>query len=405
MSFVTLIGSVVKTTINIQCLVQQSHVTHLSPIDVRVKISQLKWICQLPRCPWEWMHPKQHRALSRQALKRPIRVFIPLLIHTAMAELSEPRGSKRICTRKASSKDQTMPAWRRMCSKLLIQQHLSLTMKLMINLAMPLMFLFKQVLSMMVRVAEIEEMEVMQDLMGNMMKEKKKMEKGQGSKRGSSKESLESFELISECNTMTPSRKPKNSKRTRSPMDPNASSSHGVPQVIPNHVTKSCFCNLVPIQYTCRKEGRNVMISGAPNNRHLGTGASTSNGWKTHYKAQEYEKMYDRLASLAKSPKPKDMKSVQPSSSTSSETEEPSIRLSPSSSPKPRGSRKSGGCSHNWNARGTNAHQRMRTCTNCGLQEITKHKDQSTIQRWVDPSSYKAKKTNKNKTPIRSMSP
>jgi hypothetical protein len=38
-------------------------------------------------------------------------------------------------------------------------------MKLMINLAMPLMFLFKQVLSMMVRVAEIEEMEVMQDLM------------------------------------------------------------------------------------------------------------------------------------------------------------------------------------------------------------------------------------------------
>ena len=30
MSFVTLIGSVVKTTINIQCLVQQSHVTHMS---------------------------------------------------------------------------------------------------------------------------------------------------------------------------------------------------------------------------------------------------------------------------------------------------------------------------------------------------------------------------------------
>lgn len=214
-------------------------------------------------------------------------------------------------------------------------------------------------------------------------------------------------DLISERNTMTPSRKPKNSKRTISPMDANASSSHGAPQVIPNHVTKSCFCGLVPIQYTCRKEGQNVMTSGAPNNWHLGTSASTSNGWKTHYKAQKYEKMYDRFASLAKSPKPKDMKSVQPSSSTSSssETEEPFIRQSPSSSPKPRGCRKSGGCNHNWNARGTIAHQRMRTCTNFGLQEITKHKDQSTIHRWVDPSSYKAKKTNKNKAPIRSISP
>ena len=299
MSFVTLIGSVVKTTIKNQCLVQQSHVTHMSPIDVRVKISQLKWTCQLPRCPWEWMRPKQHRSsLSRQALKKPIRVFIPLLIHTAMAELSGPRGSKKNCTRTASSEDQTMPAWRRTCSKLLIQQHLSLTMitmKLMINIAMPLMFLFKQVLSMKVRVAEIEEMEVMKGLMWNVMKEKKKMEKGQGSKRGSSKESLERMELISERNTMTPSRKPRNSKRTISPMDANASSSHGAPQVIPNHVTKSCFCGLVPIQYTCRKEGQNVMISGAPNNWHLGTSSSTSNGWKTHYKAQKYEKMYDRF--------------------------------------------------------------------------------------------------------------
>jgi hypothetical protein len=284
-----------------------------------------------------------------------------------------------------------------MCNKLLIQQHLESTMKLMISLAMPLMFLLKQVLSMMMRVADFEEVEIMQNLLDTMVREKRQVEKGRKNRGSSSKESVGSFELISEHSHASTNRK------NKTPMKMETGSSSQPSSRI--NEDKMCFCGLTPMLYTCRKEGRNVMISGAPNNRHLGTGASTSNGWKTHYKAQEYEKMYDRLASLAKSPKPKDIKSVQPSSSTSSETEEPSIRQSPSSSPKPRGSRKSGGCSHNWNARGTNAHQRMRTCTNCGLQEITKHKDQSTIQRWVDPSSYKAKKTNKNKTPIRSMSP
>jgi hypothetical protein len=46
-------------------------------------------------------------------------------------------------------------------------------------------------------------------------------------------------------------------------------------------------------------------------------------------------------------------------------------------------------CNHQWNKRGTNAYQKMRTCTQGGLQEITIYKNNQTTQRWVDVTNLK----------------
>ena len=66
---------------------------------------------------------------------------------------------------------------------------------------------------------------------------------------------------------------------------------------------------------------------------------------------------------------------------------EAAVRGSPrgSTSPPPRPQE----CHHQWNKRGTNAHIKMKTCTLCGLQEITQRKTDVVTQRWINPSSLK----------------
>lgn len=73
-----------------------------------------------------------------------------------------------------------------------------------------------------------------------------------------------------------------------------------------------------------------------------------------------------------------------PSSSEGSSTEEESD----APEPRTRGAQSSKGTPpkerpHEWNRRGTNAYQRMKTCQLCGLREIFKYKDQQTIRSWV----------------------
>jgi hypothetical protein len=329
---------------------------------------------------------------------------------SAMTDSQENRGSKRVCTASADPDSKILPLWRRLCNKLMIQQHLVVTMKLLIGMAMPLMFLLKQVLSMMMRVADVEEMEVMQDLMCNMVTEKKQLEKGHKYKKPSSKESVGSFELISECST-APSRQKDKGRRSQASQPSAATSSYNVdPSSTAFHLDQSCFCGLIPIQYTSRKEGRNFMrlFLRCPKQPESGSQCEFFQ-WIEDTKAQEYERMYHQRATLERSPKHKNTKSTSSRpleiDSSSSGTEEPMVRQSPSSSPKIKGSKRGGHCHHDWNNRGSNAYQKMRTCRLCGLQEVTKYKDQITVQRWAEPTAKPSKTSKSKKEPLRSESP
>lgn len=114
-----------------------------------------------------------------------------------MDEMSEFRGNKRACTSHPEVKPRYVHKWFRMTNKLRIQHHVEMVLKVLISLSMPLMSILKQVLAMMMRVAEIEEMEVLQDMMEEMIQEKKNMEKGKSSKKSHKASSVTSFELIS----------------------------------------------------------------------------------------------------------------------------------------------------------------------------------------------------------------
>ena len=131
--------------------------------------------------------------------------------------------------------------------------------------------------------------------------------------------------------------------------------------------------------------------------------------WIEDTKAQEYERMYHQRATLERSPNHKNTKSTSSRpleiDSSSSGTEEPMVRQSPSSSPKIKGSKRGGHCHHDWNHRGSNAYQKMRTCRLCGLQEVTKFKDQITVQRWAEPTAKPSKTSKSKKEPLRSVSP
>jgi len=329
---------------------------------------------------------------------------------SAMTDSQENRGSKRVCTASTDPDSKILPLWRRMCNKLMIQQHLVVTMKLMIGMAMPLMFLLKQVLLMMMRVADVEEMEIMQDLMSNMVTEKKQVEKGYKSKKKSSKESVESFELISECSTAPSRQKDKGRRSQVSQMSAGTSSSSVDPRSNAFHLDQSCFCGLMPIQYTCRKEGRNFMrqFLRCPKQPESGSQCKFFQ-WIEDTKAQEYKRMYHQRATLERSPKHKNTKSMSSRpleiDSSSSGTEEPVARQSPPAVHKIRGSKQGGHCHHDWNHRGSNAYQKMRTCRLCGLQEVTKFKDQMTVQRWAEPSTKPSKTSKSKKEPLRSVSP
>ena len=120
----------------------------------------------------------------------------------------EHRGSKRACTEpQTETPEHVTKSWSRMFSRIRMQMHMEQVIKVMISLAIPLMSTLKQVLAVMVRVADPEEMEVIQDMVSNMMQDKKQLEKGRlqmsrkeskDSSTSKTTTSLGSFEVISE---------------------------------------------------------------------------------------------------------------------------------------------------------------------------------------------------------------
>eukprot|EP00435_Cladocopium_sp_Y103_P064059 s1080_g25.t1 len=137
-----------------------------------------------------------------------------------------------------------------MFSRLRVQTHLEQIVKVLISLAIPLMSTLKQVLAVMIRVADPEEMDLVQDMMSNMIQEKKSMEKGQYRKnskkvqkppRSKASTSAGSFEVISKSSLQ--------SRRTQ------AASSFQNPMMDLKH--RVCYCGLTPNLLVCRKEGPN----------------------------------------------------------------------------------------------------------------------------------------------------
>ena len=132
-----------------------------------------------------------------------------------------------------------------------VQIHLDQVIKVMISLAVPLMSMLKQVLAVMIRVADPEEMDVIQDLVNNMVQDQKRAEKGRHRKkdakihhspRSKMSSSMGSFEVITESS--------KQSHRSR----PASSNQYPAQEKM-----KTCFCGLTPQLLTCRKEGANFM--------------------------------------------------------------------------------------------------------------------------------------------------
>jgi hypothetical protein len=191
-----------------------------------------------------------------------------------MSETMENRGSKRACLEsQAETTGNALKQWCRLFSKLRFQMHLEQVVKVLISLAIPLMPTLKQVMAVMIREADPEEMEVIQDMVTSMVQEKnqKHMEKGynrksnkkvKGSPRSKTSTSVGSFEVISECSP--PSRKLR------------ASSS--------SQMAKLCFCGLTPNLLVCLKEGPNFMrkfYTGAPSRILSRPSATTSHGRRT----------------------------------------------------------------------------------------------------------------------------
>ena len=190
-----------------------------------------------PNCILQVNHRFMHRALRCRALQRLHLVPLhPTVIVTIMSETMENRGSKRACLEsQAETTGNALKQWCRLFSKLRFQMHLEQVVKVLISLAIPLMPTLKQVMAVMIREADPEEMEVIQDMVTSMVQEKKHMEKGynrksnkkvKGSPRSKTSTSVGSFEVISECSP--PSRKLRASSSTQ--------------------MAKLCFCGLTPNQ-------------------------------------------------------------------------------------------------------------------------------------------------------------
>eukprot|EP00435_Cladocopium_sp_Y103_P033954 s639_g8.t1 len=285
--------------------------------------------------------------------------------------------------------DHVIKRWSRMFSRIRIQVHLEQVVKVLISLAIPLMSMLKQVLAVMIRVADPEEMDVIQDLVSSMVQDKKQVEKGRHrlcakdikdfnqSNKSKASTSLGSFEVISES-----SRQSRKSKA--------ASSSQQHSQEVMNRM---CFCGLTPQLLTCRKEGPNFMrrFYRCPKPYQHQTQCEYF-AWTEDTKAEEYEKMYYQNASMDKALKSKSTKKKsRAASSTESNTsdgEDLDLARSPASS-SPKTPIRQNMCQHEWNRRGTNAYCKIKTCHRCGRQEILKHKDGTLTVKYVDVSNLK----------------
>lgn len=312
-----------------------------------------------------------------------------------MDEVSESRGNKRACTSHPEVKPRYVHKWFRMTNKLRIQHHVEMVLKVLISLSMPLMSILKQVLAMMMRVAEIEEMEVLQDMMEEMIQEKKNMEKGKSSKKSHKASSVTSFELISggsEVSWMG------NHKSHQSKSKDHRASSSNQMASFPDHPDRRCFCGLEPVLLTCRKEGMNFMrrFYRCPKNPNDGNQCQFFQ-WIEDTKAEEYEKLYAHSASSTKSKKSKNTKKQSESTSESESSDYDRKGKGVKSSPKSHRTNSTrvtsmadlANCEHQWNRRGTNDRQSMRTCHRCGLEEKIRYKDGKLTQRWIDVSTLK----------------
>eukprot|EP00435_Cladocopium_sp_Y103_P022323 s3407_g5.t1 len=243
----------------------------------------------------------------------------------------------------------------------------------------------KQVLAVMIRVADPEEMDVIQDMVSSMVQDKKQMEKGRfrpstkdlkTSPKSKASTSVGSFEVISES-----SRQSRKSKA--------ASSNQQANQEVMGRV---CFCGMTPQLLTCRKEGPNFMrrFYRCPKPYQHQTQCEYFQ-WTEDTKAEEYEKLYYQSASMEPAVKSKHAKKKsKAASSTESDTsngDDLDLARSPGSSPKTPIRQTM--CQHEWNRRGTNAYVRMKTCVKCGRQEIQKYKDGMITIKQVDVSSMK----------------
>eukprot|EP00435_Cladocopium_sp_Y103_P038998 s1685_g10.t1 len=168
------------------------------------------------------------------------------------------RVNKRACTTHVEAQPKYVSTWMRMCNKLKIQDHLDSMVKLTMGLAIPLMYVLSRVLAMMMRVADMEEIDTLQEMMNDMVMAKKKQEKGMKvskkesefvpkPRKSSKSSSLGSFSVVSAetLETLGSHRsqdQPSSSNQGRRPKDP---------EIL------QCYCGLTPVKYTCRKQGHN----------------------------------------------------------------------------------------------------------------------------------------------------
>ena len=78
----------------------------------------------------------------------------------------------------AEAEPKYVSTWKRMCNKMKTQDNLDCMIKLTVGLAIPMMHVLVRVLAMMMRVANMEEIDSLQEVMANMVVEKKRQEKG-----------------------------------------------------------------------------------------------------------------------------------------------------------------------------------------------------------------------------------
>lgn len=307
----------------------------------------------------------------------------------------ESRGNKRMCLETQTEvTEHAIKQCSRVFSKLRIQMHLDQVVKVIISLAIPLMSTLKSVLAVMMRVADPEDVDMIEDLMSNMIQDKKMSEKGKnkktsknakGSPRSKASTSVGSFEVISEG--MNRSHR--------------AASSSQTPGMSP--ASRVCFCGLKPNLLVCRMEGPNFMrkFYRCPKPSQHQTQCDYF-AWTENTKAEEYEKLYYQDATMDKpqksKPTKKKSKSVSAADSSTSSGDDLDLAQSPaSSSPKtpPRQAR----CQHEWSRRGSTAYVKMKTCNLCGLRETFRYKDGLKTTSTVDVSEQKKSGRPRNHSP------
>lgn len=203
-------------------------------------------------------------SISRNRFQASQRLRCPVLdrVTQTMEEQMSSRGNKRACTSHAEANPKYVNQWSRMYNKLKIQDHLDTMVRLMIGLAIPLMNVLMRVLAMMMKVADMEEVDTLQEMMNNMVIEKKRCEKGMKAscreppcfpkskdRRSAKTSTTGSFSVISAENL--------DRLMTQSPRHQGPSSSSQ--SVRSQSSIDLCYCGLKPVRYTCRKQGPNYM--------------------------------------------------------------------------------------------------------------------------------------------------